>query len=85
MRDFPGGPVGKTSPSNAVGAGSSPVQGAKIANDLWPKEILQNIKQKQYWNKFNKDFKNGQHHKNLKELYLFLSLLSDIKSVPWEF
>ena len=25
----------------------------------------QSIKQKQYWNKFNKDFKNGSHQKNI--------------------
>ena len=27
----------------------------------------QNIKQKQYCNKFNEDFKNGPHQKNLKK------------------
>ena len=36
----------KTSPSNAVGIGSIPGQGAKILYALWPKD--QNIKQKQY-------------------------------------
>ena len=56
-RDFPGGPVVKTLPSNAGGAGSIPGQGAKLPHALWPKH--QNIKQKQYCNKFNKDFKNG--------------------------
>ena len=54
-RDFPGGPVVKTLPSNAGGAGSIPGQGAKIPHTLWPKN--QNIKQKQFCNKFNKDFK----------------------------
>ena len=53
--DFPGGPVVKTSPSNAWGAGLTPGQGAKIPHALQPKN--QNIKQKQYCNKFNKDFK----------------------------
>ena len=53
--DFPGGPVVKTLPSNAGGAGSIPGQGAKIPHTLWPKN--QNIKQKQFCNKFNKDFK----------------------------
>ena len=48
----------KTSPSNAGGATSTPGQGAKISHILWPKN--QNIKQKQYCNKFNKDFKNEQ-------------------------
>ena len=47
----------KTSPSNAGGAGSIPGQGTKIPHTSWPKN--QNIKQKQYCNKFNEDFKNG--------------------------
>ena len=51
----------KTSPSNAEGAGLIPVWGAKIPHALQPK--YQNIKQKQYCNKFNKDFKNGPHQK----------------------
>ena len=63
--DFPGGPVVKTLPSNAGGAGSIPGQGAKIPHASWPKN--QNIKQKQYCNKFNKDFKNGPHQKNLQK------------------
>ena len=57
IRDFPSGPVIKTWPSNAGGAGSIPGQGAKIPPALWPK--TQNIKQKQYRNKFNKDFKKS--------------------------
>ena len=56
-RDFPGGPVVKTLPSNAGGVGSVPGQGAKILQASWPKN--QNIKQKQCCSKFNKDFKNG--------------------------
>ena len=52
----------KTLPSNAAGAGSIPGRvGAKIPHDSGPKN--QNIKQKQYCNKFNKDFKNGPHFK----------------------
>ena len=51
--DFPGGPVVKTSPSNAGGAGSIPGRGAKIPH---ASQKNQTIKQKQYWNKFNKDF-----------------------------
>ena len=39
--DFPGGPLVKTSPSNAGDAGSIPGQGAKIHDVL-----AQNIKQK---------------------------------------
>ena len=48
------GPVVKTLPSNAGGAGSIPGWGAEIPCALRPKN--QNIKQKQYCNKFNKDF-----------------------------
>ena len=55
--DFPGSPLVKTLPSNARGIGSTPGQGAKIPHAMGPKN--QNIKQKQYCNKFNKDFKNG--------------------------
>ena len=48
-------------PSNATGSGSIPGQEAKIPHASWPKN--QNIKQKQYCNKFNKDFSNGPHQK----------------------
>ena len=70
--NFPGGPVVKTLPSNAEGAGSIPGQGTKIPYASQPKK--QNVKQKQYCKKFNKDFKNSPHlgkkkilkkHKNL--------------------
>ena len=57
-RDFPGGPVVKTLPSNAGGAGSIPGLGAKIPHASRPKKP-KNIKEKQYCNKFNEDFKNG--------------------------
>ena len=39
-RDFPGGPVVKTSPSNAGGVGSIPGWGARIPHTSWPKEKL---------------------------------------------
>ena len=55
MRDFPGGPVVKTSPSNAGHVGSISGWGIKISHASWPKN--QNIKQRQYCSKFNKDFK----------------------------
>ena len=42
-----------------------PGQGAKIPHVLWPKN--QNIKQKQYWEKFNKDFKMDHILKILKQ------------------
>ena len=51
----------KTSPSNAGGVGSIPGWGAEIPHAAQPKN--KNIKQKQYCNKFNKDFKNGPHQK----------------------
>ena len=44
VRDLPGGPVVRTSPSNAEGAGVNPGQGAKILHVSRPKD--QNIKQK---------------------------------------
>ena len=46
----------KTSLSDAEGAVSIPGWGAKIPHVSRPKK--QNIKQKRYYNKFNKDFKN---------------------------
>ena len=55
----------KTSPSNAGGAGSIPGWGAKIPHASWPKH--QNMKQKQYCNKFNKDFEKSPHQNNLKK------------------
>ena len=54
----------KTSPSNAGGVGLIPGQGAKIPHALWPKN--QNIKQKQYCNKCNKDFKTKKERKRTK-------------------
>ena len=60
-RDFPRDTVVKTSPSNAGGAGLIPGRETKIPHALQPKN--QNIEQKQYCNKFNKDFKHGPHQK----------------------
>ena len=59
--NFPGGPVVKAFPSNAEGAGSIPGQGSRIPHASGPKG--QNMRQKQYYNKFNKDCKNGPHQK----------------------
>ena len=53
-RDFPGGPVVKTSPFTAGGMGSTTGVGAKIPHASWLKN--QNVKQKQYCNKFNTNF-----------------------------
>ena len=49
------GPVVKTSPSNVWDADSVPGQKAVIPHASWTK--IQNIKQKQYCNKFNEDYK----------------------------
>ena len=51
---------------NEGSQGSVPGEEAKTPHAFWPKR--QNIKQKQYCNKFNKDIKNGPHQKNLKTL-----------------
>ena len=58
-RDFSGSPVVKTLPSNAGGVGSTPGQGAEIPHASWPRN--QNVKQRRYHHKFNKDFKNGPY------------------------
>ena len=52
MRDFPGSPVVKPLPSSAEGMGLIPGWGAKMPPAQQPKK--QNVKQKQYYNKFNK-------------------------------
>ena len=44
----------------------TPGQGAETPPTLWPKN--QNIKQEEYRNTFNKDFKNGPHQKKKKNL-----------------
>ena len=62
--DLPGGLVVETLPSNAGGEGSIRGWGAKIPHALLPKN--QNIKQKQYCNKFSKDFKTVHIKKILK-------------------
>ena len=49
----------KTLPSNAGSPGSIPGQGAKLPHRSQPRK--QNIKQKQYYNRLNKDLGNGPH------------------------
>ena len=63
--DFPGSPVVKASPSNEGGVDLIPGQGAKIPHILRPKH--QNIKEKQYCNKFNKDSKKVVHVEKKKK------------------
>ena len=67
-RDFPRGPVLKILSFNEGGAGSIPGRGANIPHASGPKKT-QNIKQKQHCNKFTKDFKNGPHKNNLKNIF----------------
>ena len=52
MRNFPGGPVVETLPSNAGGEGSVPGWGARIPHVSWSRN--QNIGQRQYCT-FGKD------------------------------
>ena len=59
--DFHSGPVIWTSLSITGGVGSIPGWGTKSPCASWPQ--IQNIKQKQYCNKFSKNFKNGPHQK----------------------
>ena len=54
--EFPRGPAVKTLPSNAGDVGSASGWGAEISHACGAPKI-QNIKQKQYSYKFNKDFK----------------------------
>ena len=53
----------KASPSKAGVVSLIPGQGVKFPHTSWPKN--QNIKQKQYCNKLNKDFKIGPLKKNV--------------------
>ena len=53
----------KTLPSKAGGEGLIPGRGAKISHASGPKNP--NVKQKQYCNKFNEDFKTGPHKKKI--------------------
>ena len=59
--NFHSGLVVNTWPSSAEGVGSILGRGTKIPCASWPKN--QNIQQKQYYNKFNKNFYNGPHKK----------------------
>ena len=61
MVGFPGARVIDTMLSSVGGEGLIPGWRRKIPH------ANQNIKQKQYCNKFNKDFKNGPHQKVLKK------------------
>ena len=58
-QDFPDSRMVKILPCNVGGVGLIPCWAAKIPCALWPRK--KNIKQKQNYNKFNKDFKNSPH------------------------
>ena len=64
--DFPGGLVVKTLLSSTGSEGSITGQGAKIPHAVQPES--QNLKQKQYCNRFNKDFKNIPHQKQILKI-----------------
>ena len=66
-RDFPGGPVVKTLPSNAGGAGLIPGQRAKISHALGPKN--QNINRSNVVKNSTKTLKMV-HIKKKKKSYL---------------
>ena len=76
--DSPGGPVVKTSPSNAGSVGSIPDRGVKIPHAL--RLNYQNINQKPYHNKLNKDRKNGPHEKKIfKKIKINKRLIAKMK------
>ena len=54
--------------SNAGGWGSIPGWGTKIPLRYLKFRKKQNIKQKQYYNKFNKEFLNGLHKKKILKI-----------------
>ena len=68
LKDYPGSPVLKTSTSNAGSTGLIPGQGGNIPHALREKNT--NIKQKQYCDKFNKDFKSGPHKNSFLKINL---------------
>lgn len=67
LGDFPGGPVVATSPSNPGYLGLIPSRGARIPQASWTES--QDMKEKQCYNKFNADFKNGTHQKKKKKSF----------------
>ena len=75
----------KTSLSNAGVSGSIPGQKARIPQASQPKK--QNIKQKQFCNKFNKDFKEMVHFKKkiLKKVLMQCNRLLDLTSSHYQF
>ena len=68
LGDFLGGSVVKTLPSNARGKGSVPGRELRSHNPQGQRK--ETIEQKQYCNKFKKDFKNGPHPTTTKKKVL---------------
>ena len=68
-----------TSHSGAGSVSLVPGWDAKTPHTSWPKN--QNLKQKQYWSIFNKDYKNGPHQKSLKETHMDLGLEIYLKAI----
>ena len=65
-REFPGGPVTKISPPGRGVCVRFLVR--ELRSHMPQNKTKQNVKQKQYCNKFNKDFKNGPYQNtNLKK------------------
>ena len=58
-----------TSSFNTGGVGSISGQGAKIPHALWPRYKYR--KQKQYSNKFDKDFKRMVHIRKIFKRFIF--------------
>ena len=70
----------KTSPFNPGDVGLIPGEGVKIPPASWPENQI--IKQKQYCNKVNKDFKNHPHQKNLLKNPSITTILNHDLSQP---
>ena len=65
---FPGDPVVKTSPSNAGVVGQSLIW--ELRSHMPHVKKTQNIKQKQYCKRLNKNFKNAPNQTNLLKSYI---------------
>ena len=72
-RDFPGGPVIKTLPSNAGGGDLIPGWGAKMPHALQTRD--------QNTIHIKKSFKNWMYRLQLKEVYLVTSVVSDFATL----
>ena len=62
--------------------GSVPGQEAQIPHPWRPRN--QNLKQKQYYKKFKKDFKNGPHQKIFKKISAIKKRERENMGIAWE-